>query len=201
MRLIDLTGQKFGKLVVLERAENDKYNHIKWKCKCECMNVCYVTTSNLKNGRTNSCGCLKKEGNHKTHRKSNTRLYKIWRNMKDRCYNPNNPNYRFYGLEGKTVCDEWLHDFQVFYDWAMAHGYRDDLTIDRIDGTKGYFPDNCRWATRADQVNNRRNNRIIEYKGKRQTAKQLAIELEMNYTTLCYRLNRGCDIVAKTKTP
>lgn len=89
-----------------------------------------------------------------THHLTNTRLYGIFGNMKQRCYNPNNPKYSSYGGRGITICKEWMEDFQKFYDWSMANGYRDDLTIDRIKGTKGYSPDNCRWVTWEE---NRRN--------------------------------------------
>lgn len=82
-----------------------------------------------------------------THGKTKTRLYSIYKNMKQRCYNANNPKYSSYGGRGITICEEWLHDFQKFYDWSMANGYLDELTIDRIDGTKGYSPDNCQWVT------------------------------------------------------
>lgn len=94
------------------------------------------------------------------HGLSKTRLYRTWNNMKQRCYNPKNPNYASYGGRGITIYQEWLDDFQRFYDWAMANGYSDELTIDRIDGTKGYFPDNCRWVTWEE--NNMRGNAKVE---------------------------------------
>ena len=95
--------------------------------------------------------------------------------MKKRCYNTNNKAYRIYGAEGKKVCPEWLEEengFMNFYNWAMANGYRDDLTIERVDGTKGYSPDNCKWATPKEQNNNVRTNHLIEYNGKKQTIAQ-----------------------------
>lgn len=194
----DLSGCTFGRLKVIERAEDricPNGNHeIQWLCECNCSNHNRVIVRgySLKNGDTKSCGCLQKEllsKRVKKHGKSNERVFWIWCDIKLRCYNENTRGYNRYGGRGITVCDEWLNDFQAFNDWAMANGYRDDLTIDRIDNNKGYSPDNCRWATPKEQANNRCNNRILEYKGKKQTMKQWAEELNINYSTLKMRIN------------
>lgn len=168
----DLTGQRFGRLTVLERAENGSHGRTRWMCQCDCGNTHIATAAHLKSGEVSSCKCLKKEffaakaseiasGNHnkRTHGKTGSRLYGIWNGMKQRCSNPNRNRYDHYGGKGITVCDEWLHNFQAFYDWAMANGYADNLTIDRNDNDKGYSPDNCRWATMKEQQNNRTNNK------------------------------------------
>lgn len=196
-KFIDLTGQKFGRLTIIERAENYiapcGHHTPMWKCKCECGNEYVANPAHLKNGRVKSCGCFNKEKAKKTmtkHGHHNTRLYGVWSVMKQRCYNPKSKAYRLYGAEGKTVCDEWLHDFQAFYDWSMSHGYQKGLEIERIDGTKGYSPENCRWATRKEQANNMRTNHLIEYKGKKQTIAQWAEELNMNVDTLYNRVLR-----------
>lgn len=202
-KLIDLTGEKFGRLTVLERTDDliqpSGQHKTQWLCKCDCGNEITVTSSNLK-GSTKSCGCYRAEIGYKagknclSHGKSNTRIYHTWEAMKQRCYNPKSQYYKRYGGRGITICDKWLHDFQAFYDWAMSHGYADNLTIDRIDNNKGYSPDNCRWATNIQQHNNQSNNKNLTYNGKTQTLAQWAKEKNIKPTTLAMRLNRGWSI-------
>lgn len=134
-----------------------------------------------------------KRGNP-THHMSDSRIYKLYQNVKQRCYNKNNTNYQDYGGRGITICDEWLKDFMTFYNWAMSNGYNDNLTIDRIDNNKGYSPDNCRWVTRKQQVLNRRNNLYITYQGKTLTVSQWAEVLNIRYNTLVTRNRRGWSI-------
>ena len=158
-RSIDLTGQRFGRLTVEKRAGTSQNGNVLWACKCDCGNITVVKGYSLKNSITRSCGCLIAESTkdrNTTHGLRKTRLYRIWANMKDRCLNSNAPGYLYYGGRGITICDEWKNDFLQFYDWAMANGYADDLSIDRIDNDKGYNPDNCRWATHSEQMRNRR---------------------------------------------
>lgn len=183
----DLTGQRFGRLTVIERVKNNKFGTAQWYCKCDCGKYDIVSTGNLKKN-TASCGCYRKERMTK-HGKSNERIYKIWKDVIKRCNNSNHRFYNNYGGRGITVCDEWLHDFQAFYDWAMNNGYENSLTIDRIDNNKGYFPDNCRWVDYKIQANNRRSNHLITYNGKTQTMAQWADELGIKYKTLSDRIN------------
>lgn len=193
MSFIDLTNQKFGRLVVLKRANNSSDNRVMWECKCDCGNGCYVRAKDLINGKTQSCRCLHKEwlsNRFKKHGMSKLPLYNIWSSTKNRCYNKKCQDYKDYGARGIIICDEWLNNFQSFYDWAIANGYKEGLTIERINTNGNYNPNNCRWATNKEQQNNKRSNRLIEYKDKKQTISQWAEKLGIKYTTLYSRLNK-----------
>jgi len=189
-KLEDLTGQRFGRWTVLERAEN-KGKRTAWLCKCDCGTVKAVHATSLKNGDSTSCGCYAKEHPaHVVHGLGNTKLHARWAQIKRRCFNSHDKVYQHYGAKGITMCDEWKNDFVKFYDWSMANGYKDGLEIDRIDNSKGYSPDNCRWVTRLKQANNKTNNKYYTYKGETKTLAEFARQYGMTYMTLYLRVNR-----------
>ena len=158
---VDLTGMKFEKLTAICPTDRrDSQGGIIWKCVCECGNEVYPAAHDLIKGNTRSCGCSRKTKRPWRVKYDDpgvgSRLYRIWTNMKTRCTNPNN-EYRFsrYGGRGVTICKQWFDDYGAFREWALANGYADNLTIDRIDNDAGYEPGNCRWATMSEQSFNR----------------------------------------------
>lgn len=193
-KCVDLIGERFGRLVVVERAENNSKGRARWLCQCDCGEQIIVLGYSLRCGSTKSCRCLHDEGNNTKHKLCYTRLYNIWSCMKSRCINTKDTRYKDYGGRGITICDEWLHDFQAFYDWAMANGYSENLTIDRKDNDKGYYPDNCRWATNKEQNTNQRRNRWITYNGETKTITDWARTTNINHSALSRRLQRGWSI-------
>lgn len=203
--LKELTGQRFGRLVVVARAENDKYGEARWLCRCDCGRKVIVRGASLRCGDTKSCGCLKREKaklSATTHGKFQTRLYKTWKNMKSRCYNPNTIRFSDYGCRGITVCEEWRHDFQAFYDWAMSHGYRNDLSIDRIDNDGPYSPENCRWTDNETQCNNRRSNHSVTFQGETHTIREWEKMLGFKCGTIWTRIKAGWPVeLALTEPP
>lgn len=170
--------------------ENAAGGVARWKCLCDCGNYTIVRGSNLKNGAVKSCGCLQKNPPNITHRMTGTRIYRIWQLMKRRCNDPNNPAYKNYGGRGISVCKEWEKSFTAFYDWAINHGYTEELTIDRIDVNGNYCPDNCQWITLSEQAANRRMNLNIEYHGKTQNLKQWCDELHLDYKRTHNRITK-----------
>lgn len=157
-----MIGSTFGRLTVIKRAPNYKAGATRWVCKCSCGKEIITYGSNLRTGKTKSCGCLAIDTRKKTpykHGMANSRLYNIWHGIKNRCELESSTGYRLYGARGIHICEEWKSEFTNFYDWAISHGYTESLELDRIDNDKGYSPDNCRWVTHKENCNNRRNSK------------------------------------------
>ena len=199
-----LVGRKFGYLTVIEEAGKNKHKQILWKCKCKCGKEVIATGNSLKRCETKSCGCYSAEKTKERmtidHR-SGTRLYKIYYCMLQRCYNENYPQYKDWGGRGITVCDEWKNDFTVFREWAMKNGYKDGLSIDRIDVDRNYEPSNCRWATTKEQAINKRNTVRIEYNGEIHTILEWSEIFCIPVPTIRTRLYRGWNEQEAISTP
>ncbi len=184
---------RFGKLVVLQEYGKSKNGAYRYVCLCDCGNFHVATGCNLRSGSTKSCGCIHKEfiGNlNKSHGKSSTRLNGIWRGIKDRCLNPNNSSYERYGAKGISICEEWKNSFESFYEWSMNNGYSAELTIDRIDNSKGYFPENCRWADCFTQARNKSNCRYYTYRGQTKTLSEWSEISGIDRKTISDRIDR-----------
>lgn len=185
MRVKDLSGKRFGNLIV-SSVHEVRNGHAYWLCYCDCGNHVIVRGAHLSSGNISSCGCRK---GHKTHLESKSRLYHIWRNMNARCLNPSNPQYESYGARGITVCNDW-REYLPFRNWALGNGYAENLSIDRIDNDGGYCPENCRWTTARNQANNTRKNHFITYRGETHSLSEWARMLDIKQSTLSMRINR-----------
>lgn len=186
-------GEKINYLTLIEKTEKRKGRQ--WGLfKCDCGNVKEIRIDNVTSKTTKACGCKKwQKGNkhHYIHGICYTRIYNIWEHIKKRCYNPKTRCYERYGGRGITMCDEWRKSPKAFYDWSMANGYADNLSIDRIDNNGNYEPSNCRWATDSEQSNNRRSCILITRNGKTQTMAQWCRELGIPYSRVQMRRSRG----------
>lgn len=184
---IDLTGQVFHRLTVV-KCSGTANGHALWKCLCTCGEVCAVRACDLKSGNTMSCGCYKSE-QAASHGMSDSSEYKIWDAMLQRCGNPKTQKYTAYGGRGITVCAEWS-SFEQFYK-DMGPRPSKDHSIDRIDNNGNYCKENCRWATRKEQQNNKRSNRMLTCKGETHALTQWAAELGISLDGLRWRLKQG----------
>jgi hypothetical protein len=196
-KIRDLTGLKFGQLKVIGRTGSDKWGKSLWSCVCDCENKVIVEAGNLKSGGTTSCGCFKKEKLHKektVHGDYKERLFHIWEQMRARCSNKNLPSYKNYGGRGIVVCDAWLNDYLPFKEWALSHGYQNNLSIDRKDNNGNYEPSNCRWATKGVQANNTRSNHFLTFNNQTMTISEWSQKLNISQDIIYSRLKRGWTI-------
>lgn len=204
MKKLDLIGQRFGRLVVKCRNGN-KGKHSAWLCECDCGNEKTVASHNLKQGTVQSCGCLTKEIASERGRKSKigersrrhgdfgTKLYGVWAGMKRRCYNPNTKYYADYGGRGIRVCDEWLA-YEPFKEWAIASGYSEGMSIERINVNAGYSPGNCKWIPLSEQNVNKRLSIRLEYQGEIYSIKELSKLTGLKERTIQARYYKGLPI-------
>lgn len=206
-KVYDLVGQRFGRLVVLEKEKRNipktKRTCVWWRCECDCGSIVIVPTTRLVTGVTKSCGCYKADASAKrltTHGHGHgERLYGVWSTMKQRCYYVGSPSYANYGAKGITVCDEWLHNYDSFRSWALSNGYdetaiRGKFTVDRIDQSKGYSPDNCRLVDMQVQNSNKRSNVYLTLNGETATLAEMARRHNISDSTLRGRLNSGWSV-------
>lgn len=191
-----LTGLRFGRLIVVSRGRNDKWNQTTWHCRCDCGAEKSISGANLRKGNTASCGCYKIEkiaALNRTHGQSGaltkTTEYRIWANMVNRCTNPNNPAFKHYGGRGIRVCRRW----QKFENFLADMGQRPSksLSVDRKKNNEGYSKANCRWATQKEQARNARSNRLVEFNGDKMPLAQAAELVGARYRTVWWRLDQG----------
>lgn len=195
-------GNRYGRLVVKEFVGIRGHSAV-WKCLCDCGNECDVTGISLRFGYTHSCGCLQREvvaQRSTKYERVSRRLYHIWYGLVDRCTNQNCNSYKNYGARGISVCEDWK-DANNFFRWAFQSGYKENLTIERIDYDGDYCPENCRWATIKEQQNNRRNNRRVSINGQEKNLQEWCDIFGISQVTVHSRIRLGWDIVRAIMTP
>jgi hypothetical protein len=191
---LDITGIRFGKLIVLSRSHQDRFSAYHWKCKCECGNETIIHGSHLNRGITKSCGCgiALTASLPRTHGATYTPLYRRWRAILARTKNPHNSNFRNYGGRGIEVCKRW-EKFENFRD-DMSCTFEPHLEIERMDVNGNYSPENCKWATKAEQSLNKRTNHRIEWRDETLTVQEWGQRLGIKPNTIIFRLRRGWSI-------
>lgn len=209
-KIKDHTGERYGRLTVVCATEERKTsgNNAIWLCRCDCGKYVKVPSSELRDGaRTKSCGCLRRssESKNKTHGGTHERLYTVWMGMRRRCYDKSLKDYCRYGGRGISVCEEWK-DYSSFRKWALENGYNEkakysECTLDRIDVNGNYSPDNCRFVSMIAQNNNKRNNKILEYRGEEKTISEWERETNSKSGFIRDRVNRGWSAEKALNTP
>jgi hypothetical protein len=191
-------GKQHNKLIILSHLKKGKNNCNYFRCLCECGRVSEIRANHLFNDNQETCGRFHKKYENP---KLGETLYNTWNRMISRCNNPQNPKYYAYGGRGIKVCDEWKVNYDTFYKWAIENGYQIGLWIERIDNDGNYCPENCKWATRKEQMNNTRRNHLIEYKGETKTLAQWCEILSLPYKTINTRFHRGYSAEKAFETP
>ena len=193
-------GRKNERLTVVGIKRPDIKGRLQLECLCDCGNTTFVYPYQFDNGSIKSCGCARfghsdcHKGNtsRRTHGLTSNRFYKKWNDMIRRCYNENEPAYRYYGAVGIKVCDEWRNSPEAFIQWCEETFPNDKkFSIDRIDGSKGYSPDNCRWAAQIEQVHNLKNNRFVTINGETRCVTEWCNKFGISPGTLYKRVHKG----------
>lgn len=191
-----IRGSRRGKLLILDVDHTEPKRGKIWRCLCDCGKEAYFTTSEIVSGHRSSCPDCGRDASRTRSKKQLTkhgchgsRLYSIWRAMISRCTYKGDTNYKYYGARGITVCSEWRSGFEPFCDWALLHGYSEDLSIDRIDPNGNYEPMNCRWATKLEQANNKRTSKFVTVNGETHTVSQWCSILGV-YKTAIYNAEK-----------
>ncbi len=203
--MIDLTGERFGRLIVVKMVDNDKWGHHRWLCFCDCGQEVIVVCGSLRSSNTKSCGCLHKEMVSKLFTKhghcgiQKTATYNSWCDMKKRCENPKRKQYNNYGGRGIIVCKRWMKFENFLAD--MGERSSNNHSIDRINNDGNYCKSNCRWATTKQQGRNKRNNRMFTFNRKTKCLSEWAEEFDINKDSLRWRLNSGWSIEKALATP
>lgn len=190
----DFTNQKFGKLIALKPIGNNKKGQILWECLCECGNHCVKTSYSLRVGYGVQCeNCKRKTISQKNSKKQkySKQLYYCYTNMKTRTTNKKQDVCNRYVNRGISICDEWKNDYYSFEKWALENGYKDGLTIERINNNGNYEPNNCRWASKEEQANNRRTNKFLEYNGEMDTMANWSKKLNIPYHNIQKMIQKG----------
>lgn len=208
----DLTGQRFGRLTVIERAGSNTRGRATWLCRCDCGETVVALGNALSRHNTKSCGCLVPDASsavgkkRAVHGKTGERLFSVWINMRSRCRSPKNHAYKNYGARGITVCPEWDNDYEAFRSWAFANGYdesapRGECSLDRIDNDGPYSPENCRWVSLKDQQANKRGVLLVTYNGVTKPASQWSVEAGFERHLVGDRIKKGWSAEAAITTP
>lgn len=180
---LDLIGKRIGKLTIVEKTEERKHNSVLWRAVCDCGGERLISSNQFKYKKVKSCGCTRKGYR-------NTRIYVIWSNMIQRCTNSKRPEYKNYGGRGISVCEEWKNPI-AFIEWGFDNGYKDDLTIERIDVNGNYEPNNCTWKNYSEQAQNKRNVIKTEINGELLSLREIANKYDFSRTTIYERYKSG----------